>query len=86
MASFRIEWKHSAVTELKKLPPEIISRIINAVEGLSSNPRPTGVKKLVGSDDSYRLRVGRYRIIYSIFETRYVIEIIRVGHRKEVYR
>jgi mRNA interferase RelE/StbE len=86
MVSFRIEWKHSAVKELKKLPPEIISRIINAVGGLSSNPRPAGVKKLVGSDDSYRLRVGRYRIIYSIFENRFVVEVIRVGHRKEVYR
>jgi mRNA interferase RelE/StbE len=49
MASFRIEWKHSAVKELKKLPPEYISHIITVVEGLSINPRPTGVKKLVGS-------------------------------------
>jgi mRNA interferase RelE/StbE len=86
MDLYRIEWKPSAVQELKNLPRQIVGRIVNAVEQLSTEPYPTGVRKLVGSEHSYRIRVGDYRIIYSVMASALIIEIIRVGHRRNVYR
>jgi mRNA interferase RelE/StbE len=86
MASYKIEWKRPATKELKKLPKETISRILKAIEGLSDEPYPSGVRKLVGSEYTYRLRVGNYRIVYSVIASKSVIEIIRVRHRKDVYK
>ncbi|HLA87642.1 MAG TPA: type II toxin-antitoxin system RelE/ParE family toxin [Anaerolineales bacterium] len=86
MASYRIEWKNSAYKELQKLPRQMITRIIAAVAGLSNDPYPSGVKKLIGSERSYRIRVGDYRVIYEIIENKLIIEIVRVRHRKDVYR
>ena len=86
MASYKIEWKRSAAKELKRLPPEIIKRILTAVEALAEEPFPAGVKKLIGSHHTYRIREGSYRIIYNIVSDVVVIEIIKVGHRKDVYR
>ena len=85
MDSYKIEWKQSAVREVKALPKQVVARILNAVERLPGEHYPSGVRKLVGSEHSYRIRVGDYRIIYSILSTNLVIEIIRVGHRKNVY-
>ncbi|MDP1779838.1 MAG: type II toxin-antitoxin system RelE/ParE family toxin [Anaerolineales bacterium] len=86
MASYRIEWKNSAYKELQKLPRQMITRIIAAVADLSNDPYPSGVKKLIGSERSYRIRVGDYRVIYEIIENKLIIEIVRVRHRKDVYR
>ncbi len=86
MASYKVEWKLSAVKELRKLDKSTISIIINAIEKLSTNPYPTGIRKLRGTDYLYSLRVGQYRIIYSIHSEILVIEIIRVGHRKNIYK
>lgn len=85
MDSYEIEWKRSAVKELKQLPKEIIVRILQAVESLANDPFPAGVKKLVGSKHTYRIREGDYRVIYDVLSNTLVIEIIRVGHRKDVY-
>jgi mRNA interferase RelE/StbE len=86
MDSYKISWKRSALKELYKIRKEYISRIIKAVEELSSNPLPTGVKKLTGSERTYRLRVGNYRVIYELFEEKLIIHIVRIRHRREVYR
>ena len=86
MATFQIEWKKSALRELKRLDRKIIPRVISAVESLSTDPFPSGVRKLQGSDNTYRVRVGRYRIVYEIFQAKIVIVIIRVRHRKDAYR
>jgi mRNA interferase RelE/StbE len=86
MASYKIEWKNSAYKELQKLPRPIITRVVAAVSELSNEPFPHGVKKLVGSEFSYRIRIGDYRVVYEVFENRLVIEIIRIRHRKDVYR
>lgn len=64
----------------------MISRIVSAVDSLSSNPYPQEVRKLAGTEDSYRIRVGDYRVLYQIIENKFGVEIVRVGHRKEVYR
>jgi len=86
MATFQIEWKNSALRELKRLDRKIIPRVISAVESLSTDPFPSGVRKLQGSDNTYRVRVGQYRIVYEIFQAKIVIVIIRVRHRKDAYR
>ncbi len=86
MTSYQIEWKNSARKELKKLPPDIIRKIIYAVESLAENPQPPNCRKLVGSEQTWRIRVGDYRIIYNIFSSILIIEIVRVAHRKDAYR
>ena len=86
MASYKIEWKQSAKKELKKLDKQIIPRILQAVKNLADNPYSSGSKKLIGSDSIYRIRVGDYRIVYNIKSSVLTIEIIKVGHRREIYR
>lgn len=86
MANYKVEWKHSALRELEKLPREAVSRIVKTAAELSSNPYPKGVKKLISSEQSYRIRVGVYRVVYDVFKDILVVEIIRVKHRKDVYR
>jgi mRNA interferase RelE/StbE len=86
MASYKIEWKQSAKKELKKLDKQIILRILQAIEDLANNPYSSGSKKLIGSDSIYRIRVGDYRIVYNIKSSVLTIEIIKVGHRREIYR
>lgn len=85
MASYNIEWKKSAIKELRNLPKEIIPRIITAVGELSQNPFPEGVKKLSGADHTYRIRMGSYRVVYTATKATAIVEVIRVAHRKDVY-
>ncbi|MFH0844670.1 MAG: type II toxin-antitoxin system RelE/ParE family toxin [Pseudomonadota bacterium] len=86
MASYKVEWKQSAARELRKLEKETISAVVKAVEALSEEPYPAGSRKLKGSVHSYRIRVGDYRVIYSMRESELTVEIIRVGHRRDIYR
>ena len=86
MAKYKILIKPSAVKDieaisLKKDPRRIVERIRN----LEENPRPPGCEKLSGQD-KYRLRQGRYRIVYSIEDQDLVVYVVKVGHRKDVYR
>ena len=86
MASYQIEAKPSAARELEKLPRQIIPRIVEAIKELAEDPYPQGVKKLIGFDHTYRIRVGDYRILYNIYQDKLIIEIIRIRHRKDAYR
>ena len=86
MASFEIEWKRSASRELRKLPRDVMPRIISAVDGLASDPYPTGSRKLEGSEHTYRIREGTYRVVYEVDAASSTITIVRVAHRREVYR
>jgi mRNA interferase RelE/StbE len=86
MVTYQIEWKPSALHELKRLDRQMIGRIIKGVESLSTNPFPPGIKKLHGSEHTYRLRIGDYRVIYEVFTSHLVVEVVRVRHRKDVYR
>ena len=83
--SYKIEWKRSAAKELRQLPNAIIKKILKAVEALASNPFPPKIKKLIGSEHTFRIRIGDYRIIYNIYSKILIIEIIRVGHRRDIY-
>ena len=85
MGSYNIEWKHSAARELRRLPPEAVLRILQAVEQLATEPYPHGVRKLVGSERTYRIRVGDYRVVYNVVSLTLIIQIIRVGHRRDIY-
>ena len=86
MDFYQIEWKHSAQKELRKLPAEMIQKIMEAVDALSENPFPPGCRKLVGSDQTWRIRIGNYRVIYNVVSATLTIEIVRVAHRKDAYR
>ena len=85
MASYKIEFSRPAEKDLRRLDRQIIPRIVSAIEDLADDPRPHGSVKLSGSDASYRIRVGDYRVIYTVFDTLLIVDIERVRHRKEVY-
>ena len=82
---YKIIFQKSAGKALEKIPNSISERILLKINTLKENPYPQGVKKLVGSDSLYRIRIGEYRVIYSVFQQILTIEIIRIGHRKDVY-
>ncbi|MBN1309861.1 MAG: type II toxin-antitoxin system RelE/ParE family toxin [Anaerolineae bacterium] len=86
MDPFELEWKHSAAKELRKLDKQIIEQVLEAAGELVSEPHPIGSKKLHGSDHIYRIRIGDYRVVYEVDAVSRIITIIRVRHRKDVYR
>jgi mRNA interferase RelE/StbE len=83
---YQIVVSRSAEKDLEKLPLPVVRRVAKAIDGLSEDPRPAGCKKLKGSeDDLWRIRVGDYRVVYSITDEIRVVDIRRIRHRKEVY-
>jgi mRNA interferase RelE/StbE len=86
MASYKLIWKDSARKELKSLPKKYIALVLEKVNALAQNPFPHGSKKLADSENNYRIRIGIYRVVYSVFRKILTIEIVRVKHRKDVYR
>jgi mRNA interferase RelE/StbE len=86
MASWRIEWKPSAIKEVRRLPKETAARIIEAVTALGNDPFPPGCRKLAGEHSAWRIREGTYRIVYTVAAEVLLIHVIRVAHRKDVYR
>lgn len=86
MASYKILIKSSAAKEIESAPKKDRLRIIKRIQDLSSDPRPRGCEKLSGHDDKYRVRHGAYRIVYSISDVSLIVSVVKVGHRKEVYR
>jgi mRNA interferase RelE/StbE len=69
-----------------RLPGDTHARVMRKLEALEENPRPVGVEKLAGPEDLYRVRVGDWRIVYAIRDRELVVIVIRIGHRREVYR
>jgi len=86
MASYRIEWRKSTRKDLRRIAPVEVAKIVRAVEDLASDPFPVGHKKLSGSERAFRIRVGDYRIVYEVFAGVLQVEVIRVGHRRDVYK
>jgi mRNA interferase RelE/StbE len=86
MASYEIEISRTAERQLKKLVGEEQPRVVRALLALADQPRPRGSRKLTGYDDVFRIRVGRFRVLYSVSDTRLVIFILKIGHRKDIYR
>ncbi len=84
--TYSIELSRSAHKALKDIPHGDVKKIRDKIEKLKKNPLPNGCEKLEGNDTLYRIRSGDYRVIYQIFSKRLIILIIKIGHRREVYR
>ena len=85
MAKYKISIKKSAVKELKDIPKKELRKIIKHIQSLAQNPRPQGSQKLSGQG-RFRIRQGDYRIVYSIEDKGSIIDIVKIGHRREIYR
>jgi mRNA interferase RelE/StbE len=86
MAEYAVSFRRSAVKDLDRLDTTVQRRVLRAVEPLANDPRPDGCKKLQGSEDTYRIRVGDYRVVYTIDDKVLIVAIERVRHRLDVYR
>jgi mRNA interferase RelE/StbE len=84
--AYRIEITPAAERQLKALSKTLQKRMVEQFLDLEIIPRPPGVEKLKGSEDQYRLRVGDYRIIYQIQDQALIILVVKIGHRKDIYR
>lgn len=86
VASYSLRIKKSALKDLEAIPTKADRRrVVKRIESLADDPRPRGVQKLSGKE-RYRLRQGRYRILYSIRDRDLIVYLVRIGHRKSVYR
>ena len=83
---YTILFARSVQRELRRLPRAILSRVKIVLHSLQEDPFPSGCKKLKGCDKLFRLRMGNYRIVYEVAAKIRIVTIIRIGHRKEVYR
>lgn len=85
MGRYRVEIKKSAAKEIERLPRKDMKAVLDKIETLSENPRPHDCKKL-SAQEKYRVRCGDYRILYSIEDDILIVFVVKVGHRKDVYR
>jgi mRNA interferase RelE/StbE len=83
---YTLQFARPARKELEPLPKKLRESIIAAIEALQDDPRPHGCKKLKGSKNAYRIRVGDYRVVYEVYDDKVVVFIVRVRHRKDAYR
>lgn len=87
MARYSIRIKTSAAKELEAVSPKgERQRIVHRIQELAHDPRPRGCQKLVGTGERYRLRQGSYRIVYAVDDAQRLVEVFKIGHRREVYR
>ncbi|MBI4042451.1 MAG: type II toxin-antitoxin system RelE/ParE family toxin [Deltaproteobacteria bacterium] len=86
MARFEIFFNATSESMLKKLPKKEVARILTTVGELSSNPYPPGCRKLAGTEKSYRIRIGHFRVIYEIEHQKLMILVLKIGHRRDVYK
>lgn len=85
MASFKVVFKQSVQKDLRRIPKKDVQRILARIDGLAKNPRPPGVEKL-SARERYRIRQGVYRILYEIQDEQLIVVVVKVGHRRHVYR
>ena len=83
---FELKIDRGVERSLKKLPKDVVINLLKAMRELTIDPLPNGCRKIVGTDRSYRIRVGDYRIVYEIDEAGRLVVIHAAGHRKDVYR
>jgi mRNA interferase RelE/StbE len=83
---YQVLIERSAEKDLKKIAAEERPKLATAMRDLANEPRPTGCRKLVGSENDWRVRVGNYRVIYEIADEVRIVRIVRVRHRKDSYR
>jgi mRNA interferase RelE/StbE len=85
MGKYRVVFRKSVARDLRRIPNQDARRILAAVGSLSAEPRPSGVERLSGQE-RYRMREGKYRIVYEINDKEVVVVVVKVGHRKDVYQ
>ena len=83
---YEVYIEKAAENDLKRLPTTTFHRIIPQIKSLAENPRPSSCRKLTGSKNDWRIRIGDYRVLYEIDEKARAVRIMRVRHRREVYR
>jgi mRNA interferase RelE/StbE len=84
-ASYSVVIKRPAERELRKIPARDLRRVVTRIHGLAQEPRPPGCEKL-SDQERYRLRQGDYRIVYAVDDEARTVEVVKVGHRREIYR
>lgn len=84
--AYTVHVRAAAAKEIRALPRPIQRRVGLAIDRLETTPRPAGAKPLAGFDNLYRLRIGEYRLVYEIHDRQILIVVVRVRHRREVYR
>ena len=85
MAKYRITIKKSAAEELQDIPKKYLRRLVKRIQLLAEDPRPAGSQKL-SAREQYRLRQGDYRIVYSVDDKDWLVDIVKIGHRRDIYR
>ena len=85
MAGYELAFKKSVAKDLRAIPKEDVKRILQRIRSLADDPRPAGCEKLSGHE-RYRVRQGAYRIIYGIEDRQLLVLVVKIGHRREVYR
>ena len=85
MAEYKVYFKESVEKDFSVIPKSDLKKILSRIEMLAENPRPSGCEKLTGQD-RYRVRQGRYRIVYSVQDVVLTVWIVKISHRKDVYR
>ncbi len=85
MAVYRVFFKRSVEKDFARIPKKDAKRILNRIKTLEEDPRPPGCEKLTG-EERYRLRQGQYRIVYSIQDNELTVWVVKVGHRRDIYR
>ncbi len=83
---YEITYARSALKTLRKIDRNTAQRILRTIDALASDPRPLGCKQLKGGAGEMRIRIGDYRVVYEVIEAEVVILVLRIGHRREVYR
>ena len=86
MAEYELLFARSARKELEALDEPLRSRVFSRIESLALAPRPSGCKKLQGSQHLWRIRVGDYRVVYGVYDEQGLVDIVAVRHRREAYR
>lgn len=86
MANYKIEITATAEKSLKKLPKKDLEKVVEAIQVLAISPFPSGCRKLKGEEDVYRVRQGNYRIIYEVIDSKLVVLVLKIGHRKDIYK
>ena len=86
MGRFDIRISRMAERQLKKLPSDGRARVVRAIRALADDPVPRGSRRLTGYDDVFRIRIGPYRVLYSVGASTLTILVLKIGHRKDVYR
>lgn len=86
MSTYRVDVARRALKVLSRLPRREQQRIRAAIDLLAEQPRPPGCTAIVDDPRAYRVRVGDYRVVYDVFDDRLVVQVVRIGHRRDIYR